>query len=143
MNRQVLCMVRSGIPGRATQDQAITYTRQTGKQLVFLHIIHPEALCQDTPELLGALREELTWLAHVTLNQARQRAGRRDVKAEVAIRTGTFYETVMAYVQAHPVDRLFVGRPRENDADYEQRLVQVQSFTERLKQETGIEVVQV
>ena len=141
MNKQIVCMVRSGEAGRTTQDQAIAYTRQSGRQLVFLHIIHPENIAQKMPELLASLREELTWFARVTLNQAKMRAERRGVKAETAIRTGPFYETVLAYTQAHPTDRLYLGKPREETVDYEQRLAQIQAFAERLKQSANIEVM--
>jgi nucleotide-binding universal stress UspA family protein len=141
MNRQIVCMVRSGIPGRATQDQAIAHSRETGKQLVFLHINHTEAFSQERPELKQAFQEELTWLARITLNQARQRAERRGVKAEVALRNGTFFETVLAYVKAHPTDRLYVGRPREDIDHYAERLSMVQSFAERLMQEVKLEVI--
>jgi hypothetical protein len=47
----------------------------------------------------------------------------------------------LAYAQAHPTDRLYLGKPREETDDYEQRLAQIQAFADRLMQSASIEVM--
>ncbi len=141
MNTQVVCLVRGGEAGRETQQQAISYAKKAGKELVFLHIINLADFEIENKDLQDSVRTELTWLAHINLSQARQRAERHGLKANIAIRHGSFFDTVTNYVRENPVNRLYVGLPRQNREDNEKRLNRVQSFASRLTEITGVEVV--
>ena len=141
MIEQVVCLVRGGEAGRFTQEQAIDYARQTGRKIVFLHIITPGGFQLENEDLLEPVLKEQTWLARVNLGQARQRAERRGMKGETAIRMGPFVETVLTYVQEQPVDRVYLGKPRQDTEDYEQRLARINAFIKRLADEGSVEAV--
>ncbi len=141
MNSQVVCLVRSGEAGRETQQQAIHYAKTAGKELVFLHIIDLASYEIENEELRDSVHQELTWLARINLSQARQRAQRHGLKANIAIRNGTFFQTVTEYVRENPVNRLFIGLPRESQDEGKQRLERVQAFARRFTETTGVEVV--
>jgi hypothetical protein len=136
-----VCLVRGGEAGRNTQEQAIEYARGTGKKLVFLHIINPAGLVLENEKMLEPVLQEQTWLARVSLSQARQRAERRGMKADMAIRKGAFVETVEAYVEEKSVERVYLGMPRKEGPDYEMRLERVNSFADRLKKNLNVEVI--
>lgn len=137
---EILCLVRGGEAGRNTQEQAIVYARQTGKRLVFLHIINPSGYKLENEDLLEPVLQEQTWLARVSLSQARQRAERRGMKAEVAIRTGVFVETVQKYIREASVERVYLGMPRHDGDDYDARLERIRNFADQLSRDLGVEV---
>jgi hypothetical protein len=137
---EIVCLVRGGEAGRNTQEQAIEYARGTGKKLVFLHIINPAGLVLDNEKMLEPVLQEQTWLARVSLSQARQRAERRGMKADMTIRKGAFVETVEAYVEEKSVERVYLGMPRKEGPDYEMRLERVHSFARRLEENLNVEV---
>ena len=141
MSGQVLCLVRGGEAGRSTQEQAILFSRQSGMLLVFLHVISPASYQTDNQALLDSVLVELTWLARVNLSLARQRAERGGTKAEMEIRTGPFVDTVQAYLREEPVERVFMGKPREDQADYELRLANVESIVKRLSEVSKAEII--
>ena len=114
MSEKIACMVRGGEAGRLTQEAAIAFAKQTGKQLVFLHIIYPERLTLVNKELAQPALVELTWLGRLNLSMARQRAETENVKPELVILNGPIMDTVLAYLTENQVERLFLGLPRED-----------------------------
>lgn len=137
---EVICMVRGGEASRIVQEQAIAFARKKNKKLVFLHIIDLDSLSLDNEILLEAARMEVTWLARVNLILAYRRAKSAGIEAEMTIRFGPIFKSVIEFLQERNAYCLFLGTPRRGVRDYEERIGKVQHFAEQIQNVTGISV---
>jgi len=140
MNGKIVCMVRGGEAGRKVQEHAIAYAHQNKKTIVFVHIVDAETLAYGNETLFSAARDELTWLGRVTLSMARRRAEQAGIQVEVAILYGTLFEAITAYLSQNTAEMVFIGSPHAGSDDYEQRLVRVRQFSDKLSQFIGLPV---
>jgi nucleotide-binding universal stress UspA family protein len=140
MSERIVCMVRGGASGRKLQEHGIRLAKECEGHLIFLHIIDIESLGLKNPKLLEAAREEMTWLARITLGLAYRRARSADVDVERVVRYGKLYDSVLDYLKEHPADRMLMGSPYPDVEDYEQRLQKIQQFARLLEDQTGVVV---
>jgi len=140
VSEQVLCMVRGGEAGRATQEAAIEYVKLQEKKLVFMHVIDPQRLSLNSEEQLAPAEAELTWLGHITLSMARQRANNKSINPRLLIRKGPIFDVVLDFLQENKVEKVFLGLPREVLEDYEERRKLVERFAERITKASDVPV---
>jgi nucleotide-binding universal stress UspA family protein len=141
MTGRVLCLVRGGEAGRKVQERAIAYARSQQKELTFLHVVDIRRIPTELEELQPAIRDEMFWLAHVTLSIARRRAASQGVNAKIDIISGSFFEAVLEYASDPQIEIVFMGSPHLGTPDYDERIKKVQRFAERLHQAANVEVV--
>jgi nucleotide-binding universal stress UspA family protein len=143
MNGKVMCLVRGGEAGRKVQEKAIAYARNNQKELVFLHVVDASRVSdeEELEEVQTAVKEELIWLAHVTLSMARRRATGQGVNAKIDIITGSFFDTVLKYATQPQIEVVFMGSPHSGTPDYDERLKRVKKFAQRLQEAANVEVV--
>jgi hypothetical protein len=109
---EIVCASRGGEASRAVQMAAIEQAKATGRPLVFLYVVSPDAVADIEPGLEDAITYELTWLGKALLNVAHDRAREEGVDSEKVIRSGNVRKEICAYLTEQQASLLLLGAPR-------------------------------
>ncbi|MDX1415628.1 MAG: universal stress protein [Candidatus Promineifilaceae bacterium] len=109
---EIVCATRGGEGSRAVQLAAIEQAKLTGKPLVFLYVVAPEAVQGVNLSLQSAVREELRWLGRALLFVAEKRAIDAGLEVETVIREGHVLDEICSYLVKNEVSNLLLGAPR-------------------------------
>lgn len=137
----IVCATRGGEAGRRTQEWAIELAKEQGQELVFLAVFDPCSLGHLNDRLAVAVEQEQRWLGRALLGIARARARRRGVAAGTVVRCGPVLETIEAYLREVGASVLIIGEPKVDSALSAFHPGRVQQFADRVRQDTGVEVV--
>jgi nucleotide-binding universal stress UspA family protein len=133
-------MVRGGESGRQVQEAAISYALKEDIRLSFLHIVDLNIVPAEDERLIQIWREELTWLAQISLGLARRRAEESGLHPETVILYGPIFTTAVDYIRKHQVTRVFIGSPHSSADDYDKRMAGSEKFAEDIHHHSGVEV---
>jgi len=137
----VVCATRGGEAGRRTQEQAVELAREQGRELIFLAVFDPCSLGHLSDRLSVAVEREQRWLGRALLSIARARARRRGVTVRAVVRCGPVLEAIEAYLREADASVLIIGEPKVDSALSAFQPGRVHNFAERVRQDTGVEVV--
>lgn len=127
----IVCATGNGNASRAVQTAAVDLARREGKKLIFLHVIDVTRLGELEEGLIVPAQRELAWLGQATLRLAQERARRRGVQSEIAIRYGDVQSALEQFILEHHADLLMLGQPTD-DA--------LQAFARTIEIDTGVPV---
>lgn len=137
----IVCATRGGEAGRRTQEQAIELAKQRGQELVFLAVFDPCVAAHLSDELSVAVQKEQQWLGRALLGIARARARQEGLDVGTVVRCGPILETIEAYLREVEAAALIIGQPKVDSALAAFRPDRVHHFAERVRRDTGVEVV--
>jgi nucleotide-binding universal stress UspA family protein len=140
MSGKIACLVRGGEAGRTVQEHTIAYAVEYDKTILFIHVVDSTIVENENERLKTAVHAELTWLGRVTVNIARRRAKQAGARSETVILYGTVQEASQDYLSSHLVERIFIGGPHPDTANFSLRLDRIQQFASQLGDATGVPV---
>jgi nucleotide-binding universal stress UspA family protein len=127
----IICATGNGDASRHVQNAAVELARQQHKRLVFFHVIDVSRLGELEPGLVPAAERELAWLGQASLRLAQERAHRRGVHADIAIRRGRVRPALEQFMREQDTDLLMLGQPTDD------ALIQ---FASLIEADTGVPV---
>jgi hypothetical protein len=110
----IVCATGNGIASRSVQSAAVDLAQRQGKRLVFLHVVDVSRLGEIEEGLVPSAERELAWLGQATLRLAQERARRRDVDADIAIRFGRVQPALERFIEEERAEVLLLGQPTDN-----------------------------
>lgn len=128
---RIVCATGNGDRSRIVQNRAMEVARQQGKPLVFIHVIDVSRLGELDEALAAAAREELAWLGEAVLRLAQERAQRRGVRADFAIRYGRVLTALEEFLSEEPTDLLLLGEPTDRS---------IAEFAQTIQEKTGVPI---
>jgi nucleotide-binding universal stress UspA family protein len=137
----IVCATRGGESGRRTQERAIDLARQRGQELVFLAVFDSCVAPHLSEQQSAAVQKEQLWLGRALLGIAQARARKADVEAGAVVRCGPILTTIEAYLREVDASALIIGQPKVDSALAAFRPDRVHHFADRVRQDTGVEVV--
>ena len=137
----IVCATRGGEAGRRTQEWAIALAKERGGELVFLAVFDPCVASNLNEPQAAAVRKEQQWLGRALLGIAAARARKEGLEAETVVRCGPVLETIEAYLWEVGASALIIGQPKIDSALAAFRPGRVHDFAERVRRDTGVEVI--
>jgi nucleotide-binding universal stress UspA family protein len=136
-----VCATRGGEAGRRTQEWAIALAKEQAAELIFLCVFDPSFVGHSNEGLKAAVEKEQQWLGRALLGIAQARAEKEGVKAGREVRSGPILETIEAFLRQVDASVLIIGEPKISSALAAFRPGRVQHFAERIRQDTGVDVM--
>ena len=133
---KILCATRGGEASYRTQDAAIELAKERGDTLLFLYVVDLHFLDKIAGAGVVDTEQELTKMGRFLLLIAKERATRRDVEAETAIREGRLREELKNAAREEQASLVVLGRPAEESVF---ELADLQAFAAEIESETGVE----
>jgi nucleotide-binding universal stress UspA family protein len=137
----IVCATRGGEAGRRTQERAVALAKERGTELVFLCVFDPSFAGTLTAALAAAVEKEQQWLGRALLGTAQARAQKEGVDAGTVVRSGPVLETIETYLRQVNASTLVIGEPKIDSALAAFRQGKVYHFADRVKQDTGVDVL--
>lgn len=137
----IVCATRGGEAGRRTQESAIALAKERETELVFLCVFDASFAEHLSGPLAAAVEEEQQWLGQGLLGIAQVRARSANVQAAAVVRTGPVLETIEAFLRQVGASTLVIGESRNPSSLATFRPGRVSDFAQRIRQDTGIEVI--
>lgn len=137
----VLTAIRGGPESEATLERAASLARTHDLPLHLLYVVNLDFLSQVTGGHIPTADEELTELGRFILDMAATRLADTGLPVETHIRHGRVYQQVIELANELGAEFVVVGH-RRPDADHPTtRHSVVRDFADRIRAETGAEVV--
>ena len=137
----IVCATRGGEAGRRTQERAVSLAKERGTELVFLCVFDPSFAGTLNTALAAAVEKEQQWLGRALLGTAQARAEKEGVDAGTVVRSGPVLETIEAYLRQVNASTLVIGEPKIDSALAAFRPGKVCHFADRVRQDTGVDVL--
>jgi nucleotide-binding universal stress UspA family protein len=137
----IVCATRGGEAGRRTQEWAIALAKEQEAALIFLCVFDPGIVEHTNERLTEAVVQEQQWLGRALLGIALARAEKAGVKADAEVRNGPVLETIEAFLRQVDAAALVIGEPKMNSALAAFDRGRVHVFAERVRQDTGVDVI--
>ena len=137
----IVCATRGGEAGRRTQERAIALAKERGAALVFMCVFDPSFAGPLNGTLTAAVEKEQHWLGRALLGIAQARAQREGVDAGTVVLSGPVLETIETYLRQVKASTLVIGEPKIDSALAAFRPGKVHHFAERVRQDTGVDVL--
>lgn len=134
----ILCATRGGEASYRTQDAAIALAKERGDELCFLYVVDLHFLDKTAEPIVVDVEGELLKMGEFLLLMARERAAAQGLGAQTTVREGQIEEETIAAARQMGATLIVLGRPAGSTAHFDEQALQ--SFAERLRVETGIEV---
>lgn len=136
----VLTAIRGGPESRATLERAAEIAGERGLPLHLLYVVNLDFLSQVTGGHIPTAEEEVTEMGAFILEVARVDLEGSDVEIVTHLRQGRVYEQVIELAREIGADSVVVGR-RRPDPDHPAGPSVVLRFADRIREETGAEVI--
>jgi nucleotide-binding universal stress UspA family protein len=137
----IVCATRGGEASRRTQERAIALAQERGGELIFLVVFDPSFAGPLSKDLEAALIDEQRWLGRALLGIAQTRARERGLDSRAVVYCGPVLETIKETLREVEADTLVIGASRPTAPSTSFDLSEVYSFAQRMRQDTGVEVV--
>jgi nucleotide-binding universal stress UspA family protein len=137
----IVCATRGGEAGRRTQEWAIALAKEREAELIFLCVFDASFAEHLSGPLAAAVEEEQQWLGQGLLGIAQVRARQEKVEAGAVVRSGPVLETIEAFLRQVGASTLVIGESRNPSSLATFRPGRVSDFAQRIRQDTGIEVI--
>lgn len=137
----IVCATRGGEAGRRTQEWAVAVAKEQGADLIFLCVFDPSLAGNSNEALTAAVVKEQQWLGRALLGIALTRAQKEGVEAGAEVRSGPVLETIESFLRQVGATALVIGEPKVDSALAAFRPGRVQTFAERIRDDTGVEVI--
>jgi hypothetical protein len=137
----IVCATRGGEAGRRTQERAIALAQERQAALIFLCVFDASYAEHLNHPLAAAVEKEEQWLGRGLLGIAQARARKEGVEADAVVRSGPVLETIEAFLRQAGASSLVLGQPRDESTLATFRAGRVHDFAQRIRQDTGIEVI--
>jgi nucleotide-binding universal stress UspA family protein len=136
-----VCATRGGEASRRTQERAIALAQERGEPLIFLCVFDPSFAGPLSNELATALADEQRWLGQALLSIAHARAREKGMAAQVEVRCGPVLESIEEYLRQVDAGTLVIGASKTTASLSAFDGSEVQSFADKVHEDTGVEVV--
>lgn len=137
----IVCATRGGEAGRRTQEWALARAKEEGAELIFLCVFDPGFVGDSNESLKAAVIKEQRWLGRALLGIALTRAQKEGVDAGTEVRCGPVLETIEEFLRQVDAAALVIGEPKVSSALAAFRPGWVHDFAERIRRDTGVEVI--
>jgi nucleotide-binding universal stress UspA family protein len=137
----IVCATRGGESSRRTQEQAVALAKERDAELVFLAVFDPCCAGDVGEPLAEAVEKEQRWLGRALLGTAQVRARRRGVEPTAVVLCGPVLETIESYLLQVDASALILGEPKVDSALAAFHPSRVSHFAERVRLDTGVEVI--
>jgi nucleotide-binding universal stress UspA family protein len=137
----IVCATRGGEASRRTQERAIALAKERGRELIFLVIFDPSFAGPLNKELEAALIDEQRWLGRALLGIAQARAQEQGLDSRAEVTCGPVLETINDTLREVKAETLVIGASRPTAPSTSFELSEVYRFAQRVRQDTGVEVV--
>ena len=137
----IVCATRGGEAGRRTQERAIALAKERGAELVFLCVFDPSLAGQLNDALGAAVEMEQQWLGQALLGTAQARAQKEAVGTNAVVLIGPVLETIEGFLRQVDASALIIGEPKTSSALAAFHPGKVHHFAERVRQNTGVDVL--
>lgn len=137
----IVCATRGGEAGRRTQEWAIAVAKEQGAELIFLCVFDPSFAGNSNEALAAAVVKEQQWLGRALLGIALTRAQGEGVAAGAEVRSGPVLDTIESFLLQVDAAALIIGEPKVRSALAAFRPGRVHQFAERIRQNTGVDVI--
>lgn len=137
----IVCATRGGEAGRRTQERAVALAKERAAKLIFLCVFDPSSVGNANEGLRAAMVKEQQWLGRALLGIAQARAQKEGVDAGTEVCSGPVLETIEEFLRNVDADALVIGEPKRHSALTAFQPGKVHQFAERIRHDTGVEVV--
>lgn len=137
----IVCAIRGGPTSEPTIASAMELAKRTDLTLHFLYVVSLNFLSYTESSRVKVIQEEMEEMGEFIVLAAKEKAEADGVHAQAAVRSGKVGEEIIGFSQEIEADYVVLGSPQgeeERDVFTHERL---QSFIERVEQESGAEVV--
>lgn len=126
---------------RRAEDKGIELAKKEKAKLTFLYIVDTSFLSGIPRRVHGvqSTEKELRTIGRLILERAREKARKKGVQAETAIRTGSVLEGLQEFIKESGADLLLIGREKRGLLD--KRLLK--KTPRELEEITGIQVKEI
>jgi nucleotide-binding universal stress UspA family protein len=137
----IVCATRGGEASRRTQERAVALAKERGAELIFLCVFDPSFAGPREPAMEAALAAEQRWLGRALLGIAQMRAREWGLEAQAIVRSGPVLQTIEDFLRQVTADTLVIGASKAKPKRAAFELSQVHQFADRVRQDTGVEVI--
>ena len=135
--KTILCPTRGGSESHPNQDFAISLAKERGADLLFLYVSDIRFISRAGPPIVVDIEGELAEVGDFMLSMAQERAEKKGVTADTAVRSGVFTDVLREIIVERQVATVILG-----SASNEAGLVSEKHLAEmstELGQELGVE----
>lgn len=126
---------------RRAEKKGIELAKKEGAKLTFLYIVDTSFLSGIPRRVHGVngAEKELKRIGRIILERALERAVKKGVKAETAIRTGSVMEELQRFLRESKADLLLIGKEKHGLLDTHL----MKTSATKLEELTGLPVIEV
>ena len=107
---KILCPTRGGEASYSNQDKAIEIAAERGCSIVFLYVSNINFLLNlRSPMMAKNIQEDLDDMGEFLLTVAQERAEKKNVKAEIVLKHGGFYNALKDVIEEERISTLLIG----------------------------------
>jgi nucleotide-binding universal stress UspA family protein len=107
---KILCPTRGGEASYSNQDKAIEIAAERGCTIVFLYVSNINFLLNlRSPMLAKNIQDDLDDMGEFLLTIAQERAEKKNVKAEIILKHGGFYNALKEVIEEEKISTLLIG----------------------------------
>ncbi len=137
----IVCAVRGGEESHTTIAKAAQIASERFLPLYFLYVVNLDFLAHAMTGHITTVREEIFDMGDFILAQAIEEAKKQGVAAVGIVREGKLAEEIILLSKEHEAQYIVVGSPIHEKEDNFFTISRFQTFVNRLKEETGAEVI--
>jgi len=112
---KILCPTRGGEESYANQDKAIEIAAERGCEVLFLYVSNVNFLLNlRTPMMVKNIQNDLDDMGEFMLTMAQERAEKQDVKAQICLKRGVFFQALSEVIKEYQIKTIFLGSSGED-----------------------------
>jgi hypothetical protein len=112
---KILCPTRGGEESYANQDKAIEIAAERDCEVLFLYVSNVNFLLNlRTPMMVKNIQNDLDDMGEFMLTMAQERAEKQDVKAQICLKRGAFFQALSEVIKEYQIKTIFLGSSGED-----------------------------
>lgn len=112
---KILCPTRGGEESYPNQDKAIEFAAQRGCEILFLYVSNVNFLLNlRTSMMVKNIQNDLDDMSEFMLTMAQERAERKNVRAQICLKRGAFFQALADVIREYEIKTVFLGSSGED-----------------------------
>jgi nucleotide-binding universal stress UspA family protein len=137
----IVCAIRGGPSSQPTIDRAIQLAKREDLDIHFLYVVNLDFLAHTNVSRVQTLDKEMHQMGEFILISAQDRAVAKGVRASGVVRKGVIGDEIIGLARDVEANYVILGSPQvETEANVFTRQ-RLESFSQRISDESGAQVV--
>lgn len=137
----IVCAVRGGPDSRLTIAKAIQVAVESGQRIYFLYVVNLDFLTHTQSSRIHSITAEMRQMGEFILLSAQTAASGRNVESDGVVRQGDVGEEIVDLCHEVAANYVILGTPQTETEENIFSIQRLNTFRERLEEETGAQVI--